>query len=382
MRALLLFATAVLGVSIFAGAIEARAADEIIATEKAKIRVAAFAKGLEHPWGLAFLPDGRALVTEREGRLRIVSKAGKLSAPLNGVPKVDAREQGGLLDVAVDPDFADNKLVYLSYAEPGTGGTNSTAVARGALTETGLTGIKVIFSQQPKVKSSLHFGSRLVFDGKGHLFITLGERFKKEYRGQAQDLSSDLGKVVRIGTDGSIPKDNPFVGQKDARPEIWSYGHRNQQGAAINPASGELWNSEHGPRGGDEINIVRAGKNYGWPLVSYGINYDGTPVGEGKKTGPGITDPVYTWVPSIGTAGMTFYTSDAIGPWRGDLFVGGMAIPKLVRLELDGDKITHEEALLADMGSRIRDVVQGPDGALYLLTDDGEDKILRVSAAE
>jgi glucose/arabinose dehydrogenase len=382
MRALPFFAAAVLGMSIFAGAIEARAADKIVATEKTKIRVETFADGLEHPWGLAFLPDGRALVTEREGRLRIVSKAGKLSAPLDGVPKVDAREQGGLLDVAIDPDFADNKLVYLSYAEPGTGGTNSTAVARGTLTETGLSDVKVIFSQQPKVKSNLHFGSRLVFDGKGHLFVTLGERFKKEYRGQAQNLSSDLGKVVRLNTDGSIPKDNPFVGKQGMRPEIWSYGHRNQQGAAINPASGELWNAEHGPKGGDEINIVRAGKNYGWPLVSYGVNYDGTPVGEGKKTGSGIVDPIHYWVPSIGVSGMAFYTSDAIAPWKGNLFVGGLAIPKLVRLELDGDKIAHEEALLADLGARIRTVVQGPDGALYLLTDDGEDRILRVSKAE
>ncbi|HEY4344269.1 MAG TPA: PQQ-dependent sugar dehydrogenase [Parvibaculum sp.] len=357
-------------------------ADETVATEKVKIHVETFADGLENPWGLVFLPDGRALVTERKGRLRIVSKDGKLSAPLNGTPKVDARGQGGLLDVAIDPDFAKTKFVYVSFAEPGDGGTNSTAVARGVLTATGLVHLKVIFSQVPKVKSDLHFGSRIVFDGKGHVFITLGERFKDEYRGQAQKLDSDLGKVVRLNTDGTIPKDNPFVGKEGARPEIWSYGHRNQQGAAINPVTGELWNAEHGPKGGDEINIVRAGKNYGWPLVSYGINYDGTPVGDGKRTGPGITDPIHYWVPSIGTSGMAFYTSDAIAPWKGDLFVGGLAIPKLVRLELDGDKIVHEEALLTDLGARIRTVVQGPDGALYLLTDDGEDKILRVSKAE
>lgn len=357
-------------------------ADEIISTEKTKIKVETFASGLENPWGLVFLPDGRSLVTEREGRLRIVSPKGTLSAPLNGVPKVDARGQGGLLDVAIDPDFAENKYVYLSFAEAGDNGINSTAVARGVLTATGLADVKIIFSQAPKVASTLHFGSRIVFDDKGHMFIALGERSKTEFRGQSQDLVSDLGKVVRFNRDGSIPNDNPFVGKQGMRPEIWSYGHRNQQGAAMNPWTHELWTNEHGPRGGDEINIPRAGKNYGWPVVSYGINYDGTPVGKGAKTGPAFTDPIHYWVPSIGVSGMAFYTSDAIAPWKGNLFVGGLAIPQLVRLELDGDKIVHEEALLTDLGSRIRAVKQGPDGALYLLTDNGEDFILRVSAAE
>lgn len=357
-------------------------ADEIISTEKAKIRVETLASGLANPWGLVFLPDGRALVTERDGRLRFVSKDGALSAPLDGVPKVDARGQGGLLDVAIDPDFAENSFVYLSFAEPGDGGTNSTAVARGVLTETGLRDVKVIFSQTPKVTSTLHFGSRIVFDDKEHMFISLGERSKTEFRGQAQDRGSDLGKVVRLYRDGTAPDDNPFVGQPGMRPEIWSYGHRNQQGAAMNPWTGELWTNEHGPRGGDEINIVRPGKNYGWPVVSYGVNYDGSPVGNGEKTGPGYVDPIHYWVPSIGVSGMTFYTSDAIAPWKGNLFVGGLAIGKLVRLELDGDRIAHEEALLEEHGSRIRTVTQGPDGALYLLTDDGEDSILRISAAE
>lgn len=357
-------------------------ANEIISTEKTKIKVETFASGLENPWGLVFLPDGRSLVTEREGRLRIVSPKGTLSAPLDGVPKVDARGQGGLLDVAIDPDFAKNKYVYLSFAEAGDNGTNSTAVARGVLTATGLADVKIIFSQAPKVASTLHFGSRIVFDDKGHMFIALGERSKTEFRGQSQDLVSDLGKVVRFNRDGSIPNDNPFVGKQDMRPEIWSYGHRNQQGAAMNPWTHELWTNEHGPRGGDEINIPRAGKNYGWPVVSYGINYDGTPVGKGAKTGPAFTDPIHYWVPSIGVSGMAFYTSDTIAPWKGNLFVGGLAIPQLVRLELDGDKIVHEEALLTDLGSRIRTVKQGPDGALYLLTDNGEDSILRVSAAE
>ena len=357
-------------------------ADEVISTEKTKIKVETFADGLENPWGLVFLPDGRALVTERDGRLRIVSSKGKLSAPLNGVPKVDTRGQGGLLDVAIDPDFAENKFVYLSFAEPGDGGTNSTAVARGMLTATGLADVKIIFSQVPKVVSTLHFGSRIVFDDAGHMFISLGERSKSEFRGQAQDRGSDLGKVVRLNRDGTIPDDNPYVGKQGMRPEIWSYGHRNQQGAAMNPWTHELWTNEHGPRGGDEINIVKAGQNYGWPVVSYGINYDGTPVGKGKKTGPGFTDPIHYWVPSIGVSGMAFYASDTILEWKGDLFVGGMAIPKLVRLELDDDRIVHEEALLSELGSRIRTIAQGPDGAIYLLTDDGEDSILRVSAAE
>tara|TARA_R110000824_G_scaffold155226_7_gene327855 strand:+ start:13308 stop:14438 length:1131 start_codon:yes stop_codon:yes gene_type:complete len=355
-------------------------ADEVISTEKTKIKVETFADGLEHPWGLVFLPDGRALVTEREGRLRIVSPTGELSAPLDGVPKVDARGQGGLLDVAIDPDFAQNNYVYLSYAEPGDGGTNSTAVARGVLMKTGLNDVTVLFSQAPKVTSTLHFGSRIIFDDKGHMFVALGERSKSEFRRQAQDLGSGLGKVVRLNRDGTIPKDNPYLGKQGMRPEIWSFGHRNQQGAAMNPWTQELWTNEHGPRGGDEINIARAGKNYGWPVVSYGVNYDGSAVGTGEKTGPAYNDPVHYWVPSIGVSGMAFYTGDAIAPWMGDLFVGGLAIPKLVRLELDGDRVVHEEALLEDFGSRIRTVKQGPDGALYLLTDDGEDFILRVSA--
>lgn len=357
------------------------ALDEVIATEKASIHVRTVASGLETPWGLAFLPDGRMLVTEKPGRLRIVSAGGVLSAPLNGVPKVDDRGQGGLLDVALDPDFRQNRRVYLSFSEPGEDGTNGTAVARGRLADKvgqGLADVEVIFSQKPKVSSTLHFGSRLAFDGRGHLFISLGERSKSRYRGQAQDLSSDLGKVVRINTDGSIPADNPFVGKQGMRPEIWSYGHRNQQGAAINPATGALWTHEHGPRGGDEINIPQPGKNYGWPVVSYGINYDGTPVNKGERTGPGIVGPIYYWVPSIGPSGMAFYTADAIPEWKGNLFVGGLAIPKLVRLELDGDKVVHEEALLEDLGSRIRDVRQGPDGALYLL-DESEGEILRLT---
>ncbi|MGO1079325.1 PQQ-dependent sugar dehydrogenase [Inquilinus sp. CA228] len=360
---------------------EAAAVDAVYDTEKGRIRVQTIVEGLSHPWGLAFLPDGRILVTERDGNLRLVG-GGRVSEPLEGVPEVDAGGQGGLLDVAIDPSFIQSRMVYLSYSEAGDGG-NSTAVARGRLSEDGtrLTGVQVVFSQRPKLDSSAHFGSRLVFDRQGHLFITLGERSKAQFRGQSQQLDSHLGKVIRIRPDGSVPEDNPFAGRRDALPEIWSYGHRNAQGAALNPDTGVLWLNEHGPRGGDEINIPEAGKNYGWPVVSYGVNYNGSPVGAGQREAPGMTGPIYHWTPSIGVSGMAFYTADAMPGWRGSVFVGGLAIPKLVRLERDGDRITGSEDLLEDLGLRIRQVMQGPDGALYLLTDDSDGEILRVGPA-
>ncbi|HEY0834690.1 MAG TPA: PQQ-dependent sugar dehydrogenase [Azospirillum sp.] len=352
----------------------------VFQTEKATVRVTTVASGLDRPWGLAFLPEGRMLVTERKGNLRLVSADGAKSEPLGGVPKVDARGQGGLLDVALDPDFARNRLVYLSYAEPGEGG-NSTAVARGALSQDGrsLTGTRVIFSQKPKLDSTMHFGSRLVFDGRGHLYITLGERSRDAFRTQAQDLGSHLGKVIRIRTDGTVPPDNPFVGRPGARPEIWSYGHRNSQGAALHPQTGALWMSEHGPRGGDEINVPQAGRNYGWPVVSHGVNYDGTPVGTGKQSAPGMEDPLYQWTPVIGASGMAFYTADAVPGWQGSLFNGGLVSRSVVRLELDGNRVRHEERLFGELGRRIRDVRQGPDGALYLLTDESDGAILRAA---
>ena len=360
---------------------EAVAVDAAYDTEKGRIRVQTIVEGLSHPWGLAFLPDGRILVTERDGNLRLVG-GGKVSEPLEGVPEVDTGGQGGLLDVAVDPSFGQSRLVYLSYSEAGDGG-NSTAVARGRLSEDGtrLTGVEVVFSQQPKLDSAMHFGSRLVFDRQGHLFITLGERSKAQVRGQAQQLDSHLGKVIRIRPAGSVPGDNPFAGRRDALPEIWSYGHRNAQGAALNPDTGVLWVNEHGPRGGDEINIPEPGRNYGWPVVSYGVNYDGSPVGGGRSEAPGMTGPIHHWTPSIGVSGMAFYTADAMPGWRGNVFVGGLAIPKLVRLERDGDRITGSEDLLEDLALRIRQVVQGPDGALYLLTDESNGEILRVGPA-
>jgi glucose/arabinose dehydrogenase len=341
-------------------------------TKAGTIKVETVATGLSHPWGLAFLPDGRMLVTERSGTLRLVSKDGKLTPPLSGVPKVVAMGQGGLLDVAIDPDFKSNNLVYLTYSEPGEGGA-STAVARGKLGESGLDGVEVIFRQEPKVQGGNHFGSRLVFSPDGKLFVTLGERFTFA---PAQDLTNDLGKIVRINPDGSVPKDNPFVGRTDARPEIWSYGHRNPQGAAIHPETGKLWETEFGPRGGDELNIPQAGANYGWPVVSWGNHYTGEDIPD-PPTHPEFADAIYHWNPVISPSGITFYTADAIPAWKGNLLIAGLSEQAIVRLTLDGEKVVGEERI--PMGARIRDVVQGPDGAVYALTDEGNGEILRLT---
>jgi aldose sugar dehydrogenase len=341
-------------------------------TKAGTIKVETVATGLSHPWGLAFLPDGRMLVTERSGTLRLVSKDGKLTPPLSGVPKVVAMGQGGLLDVAIDPDFKSNNLVYLTYSEPGEGGA-STAVARGKLGESGLDGVEVIFRQEPKVQGGNHFGSRLAFSPDGKLFVTLGERFTFA---PAQDLTNDLGKIVRINPDGSVPKDNPFVGRTDARPEIWSYGHRNPQGAAIHPETGKLWETEFGPRGGDELNIPQAGANYGWPVVSWGNHYTGEDIPD-PPTHPEFADAIYHWNPVISPSGITFYTADAIPAWKGNLLIAGLSEQAIVRLTLDGEKVVGEERI--PMGARIRDVVQGPDGAVYALTDEGNGEILRLT---
>ena len=344
----------------------------------APVRVQTVAGGLEHPWGLAFLPDGRMLVTERPGRLRIVGRDGRLSEPLAGVPQVLARGQGGLLDVALDPRFADNRLVYLSYAEPGEGGTAGTAVARGRLGEGRLEDVRVIYRQQPKVVGSNHFGSRLVFARDGTLFVTQGDRY--DYRDGAQDLSVGFGKIVRINPDGSVPRDNPFVGRAGARPEIWSYGHRNVQGAALHPQTGQLWTAEHGARGGDELNRPEAGKNYGWPVITYGVDYSGARIGEGTAK-PGMEQPVYYWDPVIAPSGMTFYTGDAFPDWKGSIFIGSLRPGLLVRLTLADGRVAREERYLADLRERIRDVRQGPDELLYLLTDSRDGRILRVMPA-
>jgi aldose sugar dehydrogenase len=342
------------------------------------VRVETVARGLEHPWALAFLPDKRMLVTERPGRVRLIGADGRLSKPLEGVPRVLASGQGGLLDIALDPHFADNHLVYLSYAEPHADGTAGTAVARGRLAEHRLEDLQVIYRQQPKTEGNLHFGSRLVFAPDGTLFIVQGERFK--YRQQAQDLSSGLGKIVRIQADGSIPPDNPFVDRADARPEIWSYGHRNIQAAAVHPDTGHLWTVEHGARGGDELNRPQAGKNYGWPVITYGVDYSGAPIGEGTAK-PGMEQPVYYWDPVIAPSGMTFYTGNAFPDWKGDILVGSLTPGLLVRLSLKDERVVHEERYLGTLGERIRDVRQGPDGLLYLATDSREGRILRVSPA-
>jgi glucose/arabinose dehydrogenase len=342
------------------------------------VRVEVVARGLEHPWALAFLPDGRMLVTERPGRLRIVDAGGRVSEPLPGVPDVFTSRQGGLLDVALDPRFADNRLLYLSYAEPGPGRTAGTAVARVQLGEARLDDVRVIYRQHPKVEGPNHFGSRLVFARDGTLFVTQGERF--DHRDAAQDLASGLGKIVRINTDGSVPPDNPFTGRAGARPEIWSYGHRNVQSAALHPGTGQLWTVEHGAQGGDELNRPEAGKNYGWPVITYGVDYSGAKIGEGTAK-PGMEQPVYYWDPVIAPSGMVFYTGEAFPGWQGSILIGSLRPGLLVRLTLDDGRVTGEERYLGDLGERIRDVRQGPDGLLYLLTDSRDGRILRVLPA-
>jgi len=341
------------------------------------LKAETFAQGLVHPWGMAFLPDGRLLVTERPGRVRIVSKAGKLSAPLQGVPKVYASGQGGLLDVALSPDFATSGIVFLSYAEPRGGSKNGTSVARAKLVADGeggrLEDVQVIFRQEPSYASSQHFGSRIVFTRDGSLFVTLGERYSA--REEAQNPANDLGKLVRIMPDGSPYAGNPKIA--GWRPEIWSIGHRNVQGAALNPATGKLWTAEHGARGGDEINIPEAGRNYGWPVITYGRDYSGAKIGVGTHKA-GMEQPIYYWDPSIAPSGAAFYTGDAFPEWKGNLFVGALAGQALHRLVLDGEKVIGEETLLSDLGERIRDVRNGPDGVLWLLTDNPEGRVLRV----
>lgn len=358
----------------------ARALEQVFDTQHGPIQVSTVAEGLVHPWGIAFLPEGGMLVTERPGRLRFIAADGEVSQGISGVPKVDAQGQGGLLDVAIDPDFPANRLVYLSFAEAGRGG-NGTAVARGRLSQdrAALEDVELIFRQQPKVNGRAHFGSRLVFDADGHLYITLGERSAARFRVQAQDLGSHLGKIVRIHPDGSVPHDNPFIGREGALPEIYAYGVRNPQAAAIHPETGMLWEIEHGPRGGDELNIIEKGANYGWPIVSLGVEYSGMTIGEGLTSADGMVDPIYSWTPVIAPSGMLFYSGEARSAWRGNIFVGGLASTALVRLELDGDSVTGEERLLQELGLRIREVAEGPDGALYIAIDDMAGAVLRVA---
>ena len=334
------------------------------------------AQGLVNPWALEFLPDGRMLVTERPGRLRIVSATGTLSEPLTGVPAVLARNQGGLLDVAIDPDFATNHLVYLTYSEPGDeANTASTAVGRGRLTATGLEGFTVLYRQSPKVQSGGHYGSRIVFGRDGTMWITAGDR--QNQRPLVQDLSTGIGKIVRINRDGTTPRDNPFVSREGAVPQIWSYGHRNLQGATLHPETGRLWTVEHGARGGDELNHPEAGKNYGWPVITYGVDYSGVRIGEGTAK-EGMEQPVYYWDPVIAPSGMVFYTGDRYPGWRGSLLIGSMTPGALVRLEMAGGRVTREERYLGDLRVRVRDVVQGPDGYVYFVNDAPDGNIWRV----
>jgi aldose sugar dehydrogenase len=345
---------------------------------ESKLEISTVAGGLEHPWGLAFLPDGRMLVTERPGRLRYVTSDGKLSDPIAGVPRVDAVGQGGLLDVVLDPAFGSNSIIYLSYAEPGEGGKNGTAVARARLDGGRLADVKVIFRQQPKFASNHHFGSRFVFTPDGNLFVTTGER--NSQRDLAQDLGTHIGKVLRITTDGEPAPGNPFLDREGALPEIWSYGHRNIQGAALHPSTGELWTHEHGPRGGDEVNIARARRNYGWPVITYGREYHGPAIGEGTAK-EGMEQPLHYWVPSIAPSGMAFHSGKGHPGWKGQLFVGALAARQLVRLSVEPDGRVREEERI-DIDGRVRDVREGPDGALYLLTDEDAGRLLRIVPAD
>jgi len=348
-----------------------------LASQAGQIQVRELATGLRHPWGLALLPDGGFLVTERVGTLRRIGADGQVSAPLAGVPTVFARGQGGLLDVALAPDFAQSRRIYLSYAEPGEGVLAGTAVARAVLDAQGLSQVEVIYRQEPKVDTENHFGSRLAFDGQGHLFISQGER---TLRTMAQDLGKLQGKLVRLNLDGSVPTDNPFVGQDGARAEIWSYGHRNSQGLAFDPRSGKLWETEHGPRGGDEINLPEPGRNYGWPLITYGIDYSGQPIAEAVgQAREGLEQPYHYWAKSPGVSGLAFYTGHPGSAWNDSLFVGSLAERNLIRLSLDGERIVGEERLLGELEQRVRDVRVGADGKVYVLTDEEEGQLLQLS---
>ena len=343
------------------------------------LRAVPVVKGLQDAWAMAFLPDGRMLITEKAGRLRLVTATGQVSEPLAGLPAVSAGGQCGLLDVVLDPAFASNQRIFFTFAEPAAAGEsgNSTAVGRARLVNDKLEEVRTIFSQKPKISSRNHCGSRIVFDRSGHLLVGLGDRFSG--KDEAQNLANHIGKVIRIDADGQAPADNPFIGRAGAAPEIFSLGHRNIQGAAVNPATGEMWATEHGPQGGDEVNRVQAGRNYGWPLVTFGRNYGlGTRIGEaGPKAG--FEQPLRHWLPtSVAPSGLAFLSSDRYPGWKGNLFMGTLRGQTLIRLTLDGNAVTAEERLLENLGARIRDVRQGPDGWLYVLTDGSEGRVLRL----
>ncbi len=347
-------------------------------SEEGPFKLVLLVQGLDHPWGLAFLPDGRLLVTERSGQLRVIDNERLVSEPIQGLPAVSSYGQGGLLDVALHPDFQRNRLVYLSYAAAGPGGFG-TEVARGKLVANRLENVEVIFRALPKFDGGRHFGSRLVFGHDGLLYISLGDR---GYRPNGQDLSTHPGSIIRVSDDGSVPEENPFVGKSGALPEIFTYGNRNVQGMTLEPGTGKLWAHEHGPQGGDEVNIVRAGTNYGWPVITYGRNYGiGTRIGEGERK-DGMAQPVLQWTPSIAPSGMSFYSGEKFPNWKGNLFVGSLKFEFLARLEVDGERVVHQEQLLEGVIGRIRDVRQGPDGFLYLLSDESNGILARLEPAD
>jgi len=352
----------------------ARAEPQTVETRSGAVAVENVTDGLDHPWGMTFLPDGRMLVTERPGRLRIVSSDGSVSPPLEGTPEVFAQDQGGLLDVALDPDFASNRLVYLSFAEPSRAAA-STALGRGRLADNRIEEFEVIFRQEPKIPGGKHFGSRIVFSSEGHVFLTLGERFQFD---PAQDLSNHLGTIVRVNRDGSIPEDNPFVGRENAEDEIWSYGHRNIEAAAIHPETGQLWIGEMGPRGGDELNVIERGANYGWPVVSWGRHYVGGDIPD-PPTHPEFAGSVKHWKPVISPSGMIFYTGAMFPEWHGNALIGGLTSQELVRVVFEGREVADEERIA--LGARIREVEQGPDGAVYVLTDQDDGNVWRITPA-
>jgi glucose/arabinose dehydrogenase len=355
----------------------ALAADFFHSSSGTSFRTTTITDGLDHPWSMAFLPDGRILVTERPGRLRIINDGKLEPEPVSGLPPIAAHGQGGLLDVVLHPDFEKNGFVYLSYAA-GKHGRIGTEVGRGRLSGNRITDWQTLFRLDPKSLGGRHFGSRLVFDSNNHLFITLGDRGDRD---RAQDLRDHAGSIIRLNDDGTIPDDNPFIDTPGARPEIYSYGHRNGQGAALHP-SGTLWMHEHGPQGGDELNIIASGQNYGWPVITYGKEYvSGSDIGEGTHR-PDMQQPIHYWVPSIAPSGMAFYDGDKFPAWRGNLFVGALKFRLLARLTLDGDKVIDEERLLEDELGRIRDVRTGPDGYIYLLTDDNNGKLVRLEPAK
>jgi len=346
------------------------------ATKTGDMRIQTVASGLKHPWSVALLPDGGFLVTERPGRLRRIAPDGILSAPIAGVTAVFAQGQGGLLDVVLDPDFASNQRIWLSFAEPGDNGTAGTAAATATLGADALTDVNVIYRQVPKLKGGNHFGSRIAFDGKGHVFISQGERNE---RAMSQDLDVLQGKLVRLNLDGSLPADNPFANSPGVRRAVFSYGHRNMQGMAVDPRTGTLWQSEHGPRGGDELNRPEAGKNYGWPVITHGINYSGLKIPEAVgKARDGMEQPYHVWEKSPGLSGMAFYTGHPDSAWNNSLLLGALADRELIRLTLDGDRIVSEERLLNALGKRIRDVRVGADGNVYVLTDEDDGQLLRL----